>query len=106
MDPLLGFLKRLDDVYRLMGNEEARANPQLPGLIELLTKPDGLPQYHAELETLKTQLETNGELSERMNRWIWPLGEGDVKRTLDLLGRLKHSLDMMLSMDQSCVICI
>ena len=102
-DELLGLQKVLYDVVDLVEDGESTARSQLPALIELLDDPDGLPRCYSELESLKIKLETNCIRSGRMHALIWPLKEGEVRQTLDRLGRFHQGLSRALEVDQTWV---
>lgn len=98
----------LDSLLRLA--EKAEVEGGLNGVsqlstFQLLLKDDGpLWACRRELEKLKEKLEPKGEAGS----WrglkkvlVWPLKEGDVKKTLGMLERLKSTLQLGLSADQT-----
>lgn len=98
----------LDSLLRLA--EKAEVEGGLNGVsqlstFQLLLKDDGpLWACRRELEKLKEKLEPEGEAG----GWrglkkvlVWPLKEGDVKKTLGMLERLKSTLQLGLSADQT-----
>jgi hypothetical protein len=97
----MGLQKVLDDVRELLEDEEGKASSHLPALIELLKSPDGLPGCRSELESLKKTLEPKGPRTDRVQALIWPLKEGDVRKTLDHLARFQHLLSLTLNVDQT-----
>jgi hypothetical protein len=97
----MGLQKVLDDVRELVEDEEGKASSHLPALIELLKSPDGLPGCRSELESLKKTLEPKGPRTDRVQALIWPLKEGDVRKTLDHLARFQHLLNLTLNVDQT-----
>jgi len=92
----------LEDVRELV-EDEAIAPSRLPALAKLLDNPDGLPRCISELESLKMKLEPKGRHADRMQALIWPLKEGEVKKTLEYLGQFQHSLSTTLTVDQTYV---
>ena len=90
----------LDDVRELLEDEEAKGSSRLPGLTELLNTPEGLPRCRTELETLKAKLEIKDGTIQAL---VWPLKEGDVKKTIDYLGWFQHLLISGLNVDQTYV---
>jgi hypothetical protein len=72
---------------------------ELPTLTKLLKAPEGLPRYRFELEALNAKLETSCGPSDRSQGLIWPLKEGDVKKTLEYLGHFQQLLNSTLNTD-------
>jgi hypothetical protein len=69
---------------------------------ELLTKEGGpLMTCKTELERLKSRLEPENGWRKMRSRLVWPLKEGEVRRTLDGLERLKGTMGLALSADQA-----
>lgn len=99
IDQLFGLQKVLDDVRDLLEDAEANAPSRLPALRELFNKPDGLPRCRAELETLKAKLETRPGRRDRVQALVWPLKEGEVKKTLDYIGQFQQLLSSTLNVD-------
>lgn len=107
-DELSGLRDILDSLLRLAEKSEGNGGTQL-ATFELLLKDDGpLWVCRRELEVLKGKL----EIRERDGGWrarglerarilVWPLKEGDVRKTLDVLERLKSTLQLGLSADQT-----
>ncbi|KAF8507541.1 hypothetical protein JB92DRAFT_2793444 [Gautieria morchelliformis] len=75
------------------------ASVELPALTKLLKAPEGLPRYRTELENLKAKLETPKGRSDRLQALIWPLKEGDVKKTLEYLRNFQQLLSSTLNTD-------
>ena len=98
VDQLLALQKVLDDVRDVVENA---ANPsvRLPTLSKLLNAPDGLPRYRAEVESLKAKLEPRGR-TDRLQTLIWPLREGDARKTLAYLRDFQQLLNSNLNTDQ------
>lgn len=55
----------------------------------------------AELERLKSTLEPEKGWRKMRSKLVWPLREGEVRRTLDGLERLKGTMGFALSVDQA-----
>lgn len=96
----------LDSLLKLAEKSEVNGLGQL-ATFELLLKEDG-PLYTCkiELEKLKGKLERGG-VGTRQG-WkglktvlVWPLKEGEVRKTLSVLERLKSTLMLGLSADQT-----
>jgi hypothetical protein len=100
IDQLLALQKVLEDVRALAEEEESKASPRLPALIELFNQSHRLLRCRAELDTLKATLETRGRRTDRMKALIWPFKEGEVKKTLDNLRQFQQLLSSTLSVDQ------
>ncbi|KAF7923232.1 uncharacterized protein EAE98_007937 [Botrytis deweyae] len=96
----------LDSLLKLAEKAESNGFSQL-STFELLLKEDGpLFVCKNELEMLKGKLEKGGvggsegwrAIKERL---VWPLKEGEVRKTLVVLERLKSTLALGLSADQT-----
>lgn len=73
-----------------------------PTAFEALTKEGGpLMTCKTELERLKSKLEPEKGWRKMRSRLVWPLKEGEVRRTLDGLERLKGTMGLALSADQA-----
>jgi hypothetical protein len=69
---------------------------------ELLAKEGGpLMTCKTELERLKSKLEPEKGWRKMRSMLVWPLKEGEVRRTLDWLERLKGTMGLALSVDQA-----
>jgi hypothetical protein len=69
---------------------------------ELLVKEGGLlMNCRTELERLKSKLEPEKGWRKVRNSLVWPLKEGEVRRALDGLDRLKGTMVLALSTDQA-----
>ncbi|EDN91972.1 hypothetical protein SS1G_07834 [Sclerotinia sclerotiorum 1980 UF-70] len=94
----------LDSLLKLA--EKSEADGKQLSTFELLLKDDGpLSMCKLELENLREKLEKGGV---GKNGWIglknvlvWPLKEGEVRKTLSVLERLKSTLLLGLSADQT-----
>lgn len=101
IDQLLGIQKVLDDVRELVEDQEAS---RLPALYELLTKPDGLKRCEDELKDLEAKLKPKPSRTDhKMQALIWPLKEGEVKKTLDYLRQLQQLWSSSLNVDQTYI---
>ncbi|KAB8292154.1 hypothetical protein EYC80_007897 [Monilinia laxa] len=107
-DELNGLRDILDSLLRLAEKSEGNGGAQL-ATFELLLKDDGpLWVCRRELEVLKGKLEIrDGDGGwrarglEKARMLVWPLKEGEVRKTLDVLERLKSTLQLGLSADQT-----
>ena|SRR5436853_275853 len=94
----------LESLLRIV--EKSQSNDSKDGsrlaTFELLIKEGGpLMTCKAELEALKSKLEPERGWRKMRNRLVWPLKEGEVRRTLDGLERLKGTMGLALSADQA-----
>lgn len=95
----------LEDVHELVEDEEEKKGYRLPGLTEVLNRPDGLPACRSELESLKAKLDVNDGNSDQIQFEMppWPLEDDEVSKTLESLRRCQDFLGLTLSVDQTCV---
>jgi hypothetical protein len=95
--------KVLEAVCALAENEEPKATPQLPVLIDVLNKPEsGLERCRETLQSLKSNLESSRGQS-RVSRLIWPLHEGDVRKALDYFANFQRLLESAMHIDHAYV---
>jgi uncharacterized protein YdeI (YjbR/CyaY-like superfamily) len=87
----------LADIQKLAGNATKNSVP-LPTL-DKLNVPDALHRYTAELASLKLRLTRLGR-ARRLQALLWPLKEGDVKKTLEYLKDFQQLLSSILNIDQ------
>ena len=98
LDSLGDVLKRL---LLLLESEEAEGTTQLQTL-SLLEEP--LKQCHIELEALKTNLlsgASDGFMRAIGQVLIWPLKEGDIKKSINRLEKFKALLGLALTVDHT-----
>ncbi|KAF8512192.1 hypothetical protein JB92DRAFT_2676551, partial [Gautieria morchelliformis] len=96
IDQLLMLQQVLNGVREAV-EDASDASVELPTLTKLLESPSGLPRYRIELEKLKAKLETPSGRSDRLQALIWPLKEGDVKKTLEYLKNFQQLLSTTLN---------
>ncbi|OCL07885.1 hypothetical protein AOQ84DRAFT_267871, partial [Glonium stellatum] len=90
----------LEKIFKLAENAEANSLPL--SNFETLNKPDGpLLQCEAELILLQAKLKPAHGWKGIRNALVWPLKEGDVDRCLDRISRLKQTLQLALTVDQT-----
>ncbi|KAF8507547.1 hypothetical protein JB92DRAFT_692940 [Gautieria morchelliformis] len=98
IDQLLMLEQVLNSVHEAV-EDASDASVELPTLTKLLKAPEGLPRYRAELDNLKAKVETPNGRSDRLQALIWPLKEGDVKKTLEYLRNFQQLLSSTLNTD-------
>lgn len=93
---ILEALLRLVETWRL-GDEGTRLIS-----VELLAQKDGtLENCQKELERLKVQVEPEIGWRKLKRTLVWPLREGEMKRTLAGLERSKSTMQLAISADQA-----
>ncbi|KAF8527082.1 hypothetical protein JB92DRAFT_1002439 [Gautieria morchelliformis] len=95
IDQLFGLQKALENVRRLVEDDETAASSRLPALNEQLLR------CGAELQSLNTKLESDLRRKGRMQAFKWPLKESEVHKTLDKLGELQELLTTAMDVDQT-----
>ena len=101
IDQLWSLQKVLEDVQELVEDEQSKGTSRLPGLIEL-EKANGLPSCLSELKGLQAKLETKqGRADRTVQALMWPLKQGEVKKTLDYLGEFQKLLSSVLNIDNT-----
>ena len=100
-DQLSSLKDVLDALLRLVENSES-SDPSRLSTFELLLKPDGpLSTCKTELERLKEKLEPETGWRAVRQSLVWPLKEGDMRKALSNLERLKSTMQLALSADQA-----
>lgn len=98
---LRNILESLLQVVEKSQSSEGKDSSRL-ATFELLAKDGGLlMNCKAELERLKSKLEPETGWRKVRNSLIWPLKEGEVRKALDGLERLKGTIVLALSTDQA-----
>ncbi|RFU25926.1 hypothetical protein B7463_g10412, partial [Scytalidium lignicola] len=93
----------LDALLRVVENAQS-GDPTKLLTFELLAKPDGpLITCKIELEQLKAKLEPEKGWRAVRQSLVWPLKEGDMRKTLSSLERLKSTIQLALSTDQTAL---
>ena len=93
----------LDALLRLVEKSES-SNPASLSTFELLAKPDGpLLTCQSELERLKAELEPETGWRAVRQSLVWPLKEGEMRKALGSLERLKSTMQLTLSAEQASV---
>ncbi|TAQ86423.1 hypothetical protein B7494_g5250 [Chlorociboria aeruginascens] len=93
----------LDALLKLVEKSELDDSQKL-SVFELLIKPDGpLETCHLELQRLKTRLEPESGWRAVRKALVWPLKEGEMKKTLSNLERLKSTMQLALTADQAAL---
>ena len=101
IDQLWSLQKVLEDVQELAEDEERKGTMRLPGLIQL-EKPNGIPSCLSELKILQAKFEIKQGRSERtLQALMWPLKQGEVKKTLDYLQEFQQLLSSALNVDNT-----
>jgi len=91
----------LEGLLKVAESESDKGSARL-STFDSLTKPDGpLAECEAELISLKGKLEPASGLKAVGKALTWPLREGDVRKTLDKLERMKETLNLALTADQT-----
>lgn len=105
---LRNVLETLEQLAKKAENADLAAKGRLPTL-KLLCNPEGLlAMCLRELQELKEKLvppDWSGQVGSKRRAFIqalsWPLKEGDTKKTLEKIGRLKATLNLALTVDQA-----
>ncbi|KIM99130.1 hypothetical protein OIDMADRAFT_201765 [Oidiodendron maius Zn] len=98
---LRNILESLLQVVEKSQSSEGKDGSRL-ATFELLAKDGGLlMNCKTELERLKSKLEPETGWRKMRNSLIWPLKEGEVRKALDGLERLKGTMVLALSTDQA-----
>ena len=105
---LRNILETLEPLARKAENADPAAEGRLPTL-KLLCNHEGLlAMCLGELEVLKKKLDPpdwSGQVGSKRRAFVqalsWPLKEGDTKKTLEKIGRLKATLNLALTVDQA-----
>jgi hypothetical protein len=94
----------LDALLRLVEKSESSSDSDESARLatfELLAKPDGpLLTCQSELERLKAKLEPETGWRAVKRSLVWPLKEGEMRKALGALERLKGTIQLALSADQ------
>jgi hypothetical protein len=94
----------LDALLRLVEKSEASDDTSRLATFELLAKPDGpLLTCQSELERLKAKLEPETGWRALKRSLVWPLQEGELRKALGALERLKGTMQLALSADQAAM---
>ena len=100
-DQLSSLKDVLDALLRLVENSES-SDPSRLSTFELLAKSDGpLLTCKTELERLKEKLEPEKGWRAVRQTLVWPLKEGEMRKALSSLERLKSTMQLALSADQA-----
>ena len=100
-DELSSLKDVLDALLRLVEKSESSDASDL-STFELLARPGGpLLTCQTELERLKRKLEPETGWRKMKQSLVWPLKEGEVKKALGSLERLKSTMSLALSTDQA-----
>jgi hypothetical protein len=100
-DELSSLKDFLDALLRLAEKSESNDASDL-STFELLARPGGpLLSCQTELERLKSKLEPEKGWRKVRQSLVWPLQEGEMRRTLGSLERLKSTMSLALSTDQA-----
>lgn len=105
---LRNVLEALEQLAKKAESADPAAEGRLPSL-KLLCNPEGLlAMCLSELEALRKKLDPpdwSGQLGSKRRAVVralsWPLKEGDTKKTLEKIGRVKATLNLALTMDQA-----
>ena len=101
IDRLWSLQKVLEDVQELVEDEQSKGTGRLPGLIEL-EKSNGLLRCLSELKGLQAKFETKqGRADRTVQALMWPLKQGEVRKTLDYLGESQKVLSSALNVDNT-----
>ncbi|KAH8817231.1 hypothetical protein F5884DRAFT_778825 [Xylogone sp. PMI_703] len=93
----------LDALLRMVEKDESSDATTL-ATFELLTKPNGpLAACQTELEILKAKLEPEKGWRAVRQSLAWPLKEGEMRKTLSSLERMKSTMLLALSADQTAL---
>ncbi|TVY84720.1 putative ankyrin repeat protein [Lachnellula suecica] len=103
-DELSSLRDVLEALLKLVERFEFSTSPARLATFELLVKPDGpLLTCQRELERLKKQLDPGVGWRAVRKALVWPLKEGEMKKALGALERLKSTMQLALSADQAVV---
>ena len=100
LQSLRNVLERLE---LLATNEETTGSSRLSTLARLRESDGLLAECMKELGELEKKLKLPEGWNGRKKALIWPLGEGDVRKTLNILERAKTTLNLALVVDQTYV---
>ena len=100
-DELTGLRNILEKLIEIAENEHAEHGSQLASL-NLLNEPWGpLAMCQAELTSLKEKLELEGRRGSTLRALNWPLKESDTRKSLETISRIKETLTLALTADQT-----
>ena len=98
----LNSLKDVLDALLHLVEKSASTNPARLSTFELLAKSDGpLLTCQSELERLKAELEPETGWRAVRKSLVWPLKDGEMRKSLGSLERLKSTMQLALSADQA-----
>ena len=98
----LNSLKDVLDALLQLVEKSEMSDPAQLATFELLAKPDGpLLSSQTELERLKKKLEPESGWRAVKRSLVWPLQEGEMRKALESLERLKSTMQLALSADQA-----
>lgn len=101
-DELSSLKDVLDALLRLAEKSGASDDTARLATFELLAKPDGpLLNCQSELERLQAKLEPESGWRAVKRSLVWPLKEGELRKALGALERLKGTMQLALSADQA-----
>jgi hypothetical protein len=101
-DELSSLKDILDALLRLVEKSSNNLDEAKLATFELLAKPDGpLLTCQSELERLRKKLEPESGWRAVKRSLVWPLQEGEMKKALGGLERLKSTMQLALSADQA-----
>lgn len=102
-DQLVSLRSVLERLVKLAETEDASGSPRL-STSGLLIGPDGiLEKCKAELTVLNARLQPSTGWKAVGNSLIWPLKEGEMKKALDDLEKMKATLQLALTADQTYI---
>ena len=100
-DELTALQKILEKLIEIAENENADHGSQLSSL-KLLNEPEGpLAMCQVELTSLKAKLEPSVRRGAALRALNWPLKELETRRSLETISRIKETLTLALTADQT-----
>ena len=98
---LTGLRNILEKLIEIAENEQGEHGFQLISL-NLLNEPRGpLAMCQVELTSLKEKLEFKGRQGSTLRALKWPLKESDTRKSLETISRIKETLTLALTADQT-----
>jgi hypothetical protein len=101
LNSLREVLESLLRVVEKSQSDNSKDGSRLATFEALIEEGGSLMTCKTELERLKSKLEPEKGWRQMRSRLVWPLKEGEIKKTLDGLERLKGTIGLALSADQA-----
>ena len=102
VDQLHGLQRVLESACQLVEDMD-ETSPQLRAMRKLLDGTEDLYRCRTEMAGLKAKLEPQRRRLQLTQVLIWPLKEGDVRKTLEYLAHFERSLILAMNVDQTYI---